>query len=202
MGMSVGEGRFTFDDLVDVTDSSFQIVTEAATQGRTWSVFADVTYLETSDTSRREFTQIDIESKQWLADAGISYWPGGEDAGFSVFFGGRYTDLDDRFDVKLIEDPQSLVALENDRDFIDVLVGLRQKITLSGNWSLVARGDYSQGDSNGIFQLQTTFRYALGRDQQYGLVFGYRYKEARFKYKGLEERNKYYGPLLGFNLRF
>jgi len=202
MGTPVGEGRVTFDDLVDVTDSSFQIVTEAATQSGKWSFFADVTHIDMSDTSEREFTRIDTTSEQWLADAAFSYWPRGEVAGFSLFVGARYIDLNDRFDFKLSENKQALIALENQRDFLDALIGLRQRFTLSERWSLFTRGDYSRGDSDGIFQLQATFRYALGHDQQYGLVFGYRYKEARFKYNALEERNKYYGPLLGFNLRF
>jgi hypothetical protein len=82
------------------------------------------------------------------------------------------------------------------------LIGLRQRFTLSERWSLLTRGDYSRGDSDGIFQLQAILRYALGSNQQYGVMFGYRYKEARFKYNGLDERNKYYGPLPGFNFRF
>lgn len=66
-----------------------------------------------------------------------------------------------------------------------------------GTWS--ARADYSDGDSKGIYQLQAIVRYGLGRERQYGLMFGYRYKQAKFEHDGLEEKYKYHGPLIGFN---
>jgi len=200
-GTPIGEGKVTFDDLVDTSDASFQIVTEAGIKGGKWSAFVDVTYLETSDTYNGSILRVDSESENWLADAAVAWWPGGEDAGFSLFAGGRYTDLDDRFHFQTQENKQSLAVLENQRDFLDVLIGLRQRFTLGERWSLLTHGDYSWGDSDGIYQLQAIFRYGMGSNQQYGLMFGYRYKEARFKHGNLDEKNEYYGPLLGFNFR-
>ena len=132
----------------------------------------------------------------------IAWWPGGEEQGLSLFAGGRYTEVDDRFDFKTVEDKQKLGVLRNDRDFLDVLVGVRQRFTLGERWALFTRADYSDGDSDGIWQVQAVVRYAMGSKKQYGLMFGYRYKEAEFKHGKLEESNKYYGPLLGFNFRF
>ena len=90
----------------------------------------------------------------------------------------------------------------NDRDFLDAMLGLRYRAPLSERWTLLTRADYSAGESEGIWQVQAVCRYGMGKNDQYGLMLGYRYKEAQFKYKNLEEDNEYYGPLVGFNFRF
>ena len=201
-GTPIGEGKITFDDLVDTSDASFQFVAEAGLSGSHWSAFADVTYLDASDTFKGDILRVDSESESWVVDAAIAWWPGGEEQGFSLFAGGRYTELDDRFHFKTAQDKQKLGTLRNDRDFLDVLIGVRQRFDLGERWALLTRADYSDGDSDGIWQVQAVFRYAMGSKQQYGLMFGYRYKEAEFEHGKLEEKNEYYGPLLGFNFRF
>ncbi len=201
-GTPVGDGKITFDDLVDTTDASFQFVAEAGIDGSKWSAFTDITYLDASDSYKGDILRVDSESESWVVDAAIAWWPGGEEQGFSLFAGGRYTELDDRFEFKTAQDKQKLGVLRNDRDFLDVLVGVRQRFTLGERWALFTRADYSDGDSDGIWQVQAVVRYAMGSKQQHGLMFGYRYKEAEFKHGKLEEENEYYGPLLGFNFRF
>jgi len=186
---------------MDTTDSSFQIVTEAGRDGGNWSAFIDLTYLDTSDDYDGTYFRVDTDSEQWLVDAAIAWWPDGESGGLSLFAGGRYTALDDRFDFRIAENMQALGTLENDRDFVDALLGVRKRFTLASRWSLLAHADYSFGDSEGIYQLQAIFRYGMGKRQQYGLMFGYRYKEAEFKHDGLEEKFEYQGPLVGFNFR-
>jgi hypothetical protein len=42
----------------------------------------------------------------------------------------------------------------------------------------------------------------LGKHGQYGLLLGYRYKEAEFEHDDIEEKFEYKGPLIGFNFRF
>jgi hypothetical protein len=70
------------------------------------------------------------------------------------------------------------------------------------HWSLATRGDVSFGDSEGTFQLEGIFRYAVGKRRANGILFGYRYKEAEFEEGGLEEDYDYKGPLAAFNFRF
>ena len=195
-------GEVKFDDLLDTTDSSFQIVSEVGFAEGHWSAFVDLTYLETSDNYKGQFLRVDSDSEQWFADAAIAWWPKGEEGGFSIYGGGRYTDLDERFDFSLAENKQPLRALRNKRDFLDALIGVRQLFTLGERWSLLAQADYSDGDSDGIYLLQAVVRYGMGKHKQYGLMFGYRYKEAEFEHDGLEKKFKYKGPLVGFNFRF
>lgn len=195
-------GEVTFDDLLDTTDASFQLVSEAGIADGNWSAFVDLTYLETSDTYKGRFLKVDSESEQWFVDAAIGWWPQGEQHGFNLYGGVRYTDLDDSFHFSLIETNRPLRRLDSDRDFLDGLIGLRQLFQVAERWLLLARADYSTGDSDGIYQLQAVVRYGMGKRRQYGLMAGYRYKEAKFKHDGLKEEFEYKGPLIGFNFRF
>ena len=200
-GTPVDDGKVTFDDLLDTTDTSFQIVTEAGLGGGKWSAFVDLTYLETSDSYTVPLFRVDSDSEQWFADAAIAWWPQGESGGLSVFAGCRYTDLDDSLDFILEETSQPVGRIENDRDFLDALLGVRKRFRLTDSWSLLTHADFSFGQSEGTYQLQALFRYAMGKKQQYGLIFGYRYKETKFEHDDIEEEYKYQGPLLGFNFR-
>ena len=195
-------GEVTFDDLLDTTDTSFQVVTEVGRDGGNWSAFIDLTYLETSDNYKGQLLFADSESEQWFMDAAISWWPQGEEQGFNIYGGARYTDLDDRTKFFLTEDKLPLTTLRNDRDFLDALIGVRQFFTLAERWSLLAQADYSSGDSDGIYQVQALVRYGMGKQKQYGLMLGYRYKEAEFEHDDLKEKFEYKGPLVGFNFRF
>ena len=200
-GTPVDTGKITFDDLLDTTDSSFQIVTEAGIEGGKWSAFVDLTYLDTSDDYTGRFFKVDSDSEQWFLDAAVAWWPKGESGGLSLFAGGRYTDLDDQLDFWLAANGQQVWLLDNDRDFLDVLVGVRQQFSLSDSWKLHTHADYSFGDSEGTYLLQATIRYGMGAKKQYGLMLGYRYKEAEFKHGDIEEDYTYKGPLLAFNFR-
>jgi hypothetical protein len=92
--------------------------------------------------------------------------------------------------------------LRNDRSFTDLLLGGRYRFDLNERWSLLTRADYAFGDSDGIFQLEALFRYAVGRDRQNGILIGYRYKEAELEDGGIKEEYEYKGPAVAFNFRF
>ena len=86
-GSPVDTGKVTFDDLVDTADASFQVVVEAGRDASPFSAFADVTYLDTSDTYRGPLIRVDSDSEQWLVDAAVAWWPRGKASGFNVFAG-------------------------------------------------------------------------------------------------------------------
>ena len=155
-GTPVDTGKITFDDLLDTTDSSFQIVTEAGIEGGKWSAFVDLTYLDTSDDYTGSLFKVDSDSEQWFLDAAVAWWPKGESGGLSLFAGGRYTDLEDQLDFRLTANGQQLWLLDNDRDFLDALVGVRQQFSLSDSWKLHAHADYSFGDSEGTYPVSYT----------------------------------------------
>ncbi len=201
-GTPLGGDRVSFSDLTDMTDTSFQIVVEGGRNKSNWSAFIDLTFLDTSDSSAVPAARIETDSEQWFIDAAIAYWPQGEAGGVNLFGGIRYTSLDDEFE---FIDPGTgvpLGTLENDRSFTDLLLGGRYRFVLNERWSLLTRADYAFGDSDGIFQLQALFRYAIGRDKQNGILIGYKYKEAELEDGGIVEDYEYKGPLAAFNFRF
>lgn len=197
-GTPLGGARVTFSDLLDVIDESFQIHVETG-RGR-FSGFADLTYLTTSDDIGIGSLLIETDSEQWNVDLAVAFWPGGEEKGLSFFGGLRYTSLDDTYEFKLMGTP--IGSLRADRDFTDLLLGVRYSYAFSKHWTLASRGDISFGDSEGTFQIETLFRYAVGKKRNHGIMFGYRYKEAEFDEDGLNEDYQYKGLLAGFNFRF
>ena len=68
-GAPIGSGKVTFDDLMDATDASFQIASEAAFGDGTWSALVDVTYIETSDRANGRIFRLKTQSEQWFVDA-------------------------------------------------------------------------------------------------------------------------------------
>jgi hypothetical protein len=197
-GTPIGGGSISFSDLADVTDAGFQGVFEGR-RGR-WSAFVDLTYLETSEREARQFLNIKSESETVVVDAAVAFWPAGEDGGLSLFAGLRYTDLENTY--RFLQDGQQLAVIRNDRDYADVLLGLRYMTPLANRWSLLTRGDYSFGDSEDTFQLQALVRWGFGERRQHGVLFGYRYKEADFKSGQVEEEYQYKGPVVGLNFTF
>ncbi len=201
-GTPIGGGKVSFSDLQDTTDASFQIFAEGGRSEGKWSAFIDLTYLDTSDSFADPALRIEIDSEQWYIDAAIAYWPQGQAGGLNLFGGIRYTSLDDEFE---FIDPGTGVpfgTLKNDRSYTDLLLGGRYRFDLNERWSILTRADYAFGDSDGILQLQALFRYAVGKNKQNGILFGYKYKEAELEDSGITEDYKYKGPLAGFNFRF
>ncbi len=201
-GTPIGGATVSFSDLLDITDTSFQIVVEGGRSDGNWSAFVDLTYLETSDKESVGPVLIKTDSEQWFIDAAVSYWPYGEAGGLSLFGGVRYTSLDDRYKFSLPAIGAPLGSLKNDRSFTDLLLGTRYRFDFNESWALITRGGYAFGDSEGILQLQAFVRYAVGKDRQHGVLIGYRYKDAEFEAGSLEEDFEFKGPVAGFNFRF
>ncbi len=201
-GTPIGGAAVSFSDLLDITDASFQIVVEGGRSDGNWSAFVDLTYLETSDKESAGPLLIKTESEQWFIDAAVSYWPHGEADGLSLFGGVRYTSLDDRYKFSLPAIGAPLGSLKNDRSFTDLLLGTRYRVDFNESWALTTRADYAFGDSEGIFQVQALARYAVGRNRQNGILFGYRYKDAEYEAGIITEDYQFSGPIVGFNFRF
>lgn len=193
-----GGVEIPFSDLLDVLDTAFQIHVEGG-KGKL-SVFADLTFLETSDTIERPVLEIATNSKQTFIDAALAYWPGGVGSQLNIYGGVRYTAFDDRYDITLGFDP--LVTRRSSKDYFDALLGVRYRFDLSERWGLLTRGDLSFGDSEGTWLVQGLAAYTVGKRQQNRILFGYQYKVAEFKDGGLESDYTFSGPMAGFNFRF
>jgi hypothetical protein len=196
----IGAGEISFKDLFDMLDTAFMIQVEG---GRgNWSTFGDLTYLKTSDAIERNLLTINTKSKQTFVDAAVAYWPGGFGSQLSVFGGVRYSGLDNRYTFTTTATGTPVGEQHSKNDYYDALLGLRYRFDFSDRWALLTHGDYSFGDSEGVFILRGNFAYTVGKKQQNRILFGYQYKESEFKDGDLTTSFKYNGPMAGFDFRF
>ena len=194
----LGGGRISVDDLLDVLDAAFMVHVEG---GRgNWSAFGDLTYLETSDKEKRPLLTIDIEGEQTFLDAAVAYWPDGVGSSLNVFGGVRYSSLEDQYRFNLGD--SQLARRKSSEDYYDALLGLRYRFDLAERWSVLTRGDFSFGDSEGTFLVQTSVAYRVGARRQNRIIFGYQYKEAEYESGDLTTEYTYHGLVAGFNFRF
>jgi lipoate-protein ligase B len=87
-------------------------------------------------------------------------------------------------------------------NYYDALLGLRYRFDFAERWSLLTRGDFSFGDSEGIWLLQANLAYTVGKRRQKRIMVGYQYKQADYKDGDLKTDYTYHGPMAGFNFRF
>jgi hypothetical protein len=193
-------GEIDFKDILDTIDMAFMVHAEGG-RGQ-WSVFADLTYVDASETSERALLSIDVRSKQLMFDTAVAWWPGGIDAPLNVFGGLRYTGFDDRYQFRSVGDGALLASRSSEKDYYDALLGLRYAHDFSDRWSLLGYGDVSFGDSDGTFLLRALLAYSVGKQQQNRFVFGYQYKDMDFKDGELKTELGLSGPVAGFEFRF
>jgi hypothetical protein len=196
----IGSGEISFKDLFDTLETAFMIQVEGG-KGN-WSGFVDLTYLETAATISRTLFTIDSNSKQTFFDAAVVYWPSGFGSQLSLFGGVRYSGLDDRYTFFGTANGTFVGERHSKNDYYDGLLGLRYRFDFSDRWALLTHGDYSFGDSEGIFILRANFAYTVGKKRQNRILFGYQYKESEFKDGDLTTSFKYNGPMAGFDFRF
>jgi hypothetical protein len=196
----IGSGEISFRDLLDTLDAAFMVQIEGGKGS--WSAFGDLNYLKTSDATERNVLTLDINSKQTFLDAAVAYWPAGFGSQFNIFGGVRYSSLDDRYVISTTADGTFVGEQGSKKDYYDALLGLRYRFDFTDRWQLLTHGDYSFGDSEGVFILRANFAYSVGKRQQNRILFGYQYKESEFKNGDLTTSFTYYGPMAGFDFRF
>jgi len=195
---ALGGDTITFKDALDQLDSSFMLNVEGG-KGN-WSAFADLTWLETSDTEQRPVFFLDTDTETTVLDAGVAYWPAGVGSSLSMLAGVRYTSFDNRYRFSLDGNPVTEVR-DND-DYTDALLGLRLIWPVGERWNLVTHADVSFGDSEGTWLARVMLSRAVGKREMNRFLIGYQYKEADFKSGDLRTDFTYHGPVAGFSFRF
>lgn len=196
-GLSGGD-TISFDDLLDTLDTAIMVHFESG-RGH-WSGFADLTYLETSDTQQRTLFTVDTDSEQTVLDAAAAWWPAGVGSAFNLYGGVRYSSFDSRYRFRI--DDRPAFDRRSSSDYYDALFGLRYRFELSQRWALLTRADFSFGDSEGTYLVQANLAWTVGKRGMNRLLLGYQYKKADFRDGDLRTNYRNYGPLAGFNFRF
>jgi hypothetical protein len=193
-------GEVSFSDILDTIDAGFMGHLEGG-KGN-WSAFADLTYVDASDTTERTLIRITSQNTQTFLDVALAWHPGGIGESFSVFGGLRYTGAETRFDFVSVPNDTPLGSQRSDADFYDALLGLRYRFDLSERWSLQTRGDVSFGDTEGTLLARASFAYTVGERRENRILFGYQYKQLEFKDSGVTTKIRLAGPTAGFSFRF
>ena len=194
-GQVVGGDDTEFDDLVDKIEASLQLHFEG-TRDR-WGMFADLNYIEVSDSQTGEFgiARIDADIEETLAEAGAIYRPGGRTGKFDLLFGVRYLKFDEDYRLQLGEiEPFDRSIGES---YLDGLVAIRYLVPLGERWVISLRGDVSLGDTDIIWTAQGLIGWRFGSRRGSALFLGYRYRVLEYSKTDVFDIEK---TLSGFGL--
>jgi hypothetical protein len=200
LGNNTIGGEVSFSDILDTIDAGFMGHLEGG-KGN-WSTFADLTYVDASDTTERTLIRIASKNTQTFLDLALAWHPGGINEPLSIFGGLRYTGAETRFDFVSVPNDTLLGSQRSDSDFYDALFGLRYRFDLSERWSLQTRGDVSFGDTEGSLLARASFVYTVGKQRQNRILIGYQYKQLEFKDSDVTTEIRLQGPTAGFSFRF
>jgi hypothetical protein len=203
---SGGSGGISASELLDKTDSVGMIRAEVAR--KRWGLTVDYLWLGLSDSATiplpppggtNLIAAVDIS----LVELGGFFRPSGQDSGVDYLFGLRNINVDKT----LLATPGGggpTQRFDSDSDFTDVYAGARYLHRFNNNWDLNLRGDYSFGDSEGMWNLLASVGYRF--NQTFALNLGYRHLTVEFEDNvsgGVETTDiELSGPLLGFLFRF
>jgi hypothetical protein len=193
-------GEISFSDILDTIDAGFMGHVEGG-KGN-WSMFADLTYVDASDTTERTLIRIASLNTQTFLDLALAWHPGGIHEPLSVFGGLRYTGAETRFDFVSVPNDTPLGSQRSDSDFYDALLGLRYRFDLSERWSLQTRGDVSFGDTDGTLLARASLAYTVGERRENRILIGYQYKQLEFEESDVTTKIRLQGPTAGFSFRF
>lgn len=184
------------DDIFSNLNFGFQGFLEARTDS--WGVALDVIYMDLDATDDDRVLDIDVNQSALTAMAFVRATPA-----VDVYAGVRYNDLGGDID---FQGPLNLPSAEQDRNWIDPLVGLRFATPIGERWNFEISGDiggFGIGSDLAI-NVWPMVGYELSSSAQ--LAFGYRvlymdYDSGsganRFEYDVLTQ-----GPVIGVALDF
>ena len=168
----------------------------------TWSLFADVIYMDIGDGKNHDFPNIDetayvsLDMKALLLHAGAGYNLINTGDGILDLVGGiRYLDLE----VDLTSNLPSHPGGSASKDFTDFFVGVRGYKNINENWYIPYEADVGSGDTDLSWQLfaGVGYRYDWG-----DVKLGYRYLEFDMEDDAVVEDLSLSGAVLGVSIKF
>jgi len=187
-GAVVGGGDTEFNDLVDLVDTSLQLHFEGT--GDRWVLFADINYVELSDSKTGEagLGRFDVDIEEAVFEAGAVYRPGGRSGRLDLLFGARVLAIDEDYTLQIGDLPP--VGTSIDETYVDALVGARYHIPLSDRWIISLRGDVSAGGTDYMWTAQGMLGWRFGAKRNSGIFVGYRYRDMEYSKADVVEVKK------------
>lgn len=190
-------------DAEDILDN-LKMVFMGSYGGRndTWSAFADVIYMDVSDSKTHTFPNDDIayvslDMKALLINAGFGYSLVNTEEGILDLTAGiRYLDLKTSIRTDLLDDDRDI---SGSKDFTDFFIGVKGYKNINENWYIPYEADIGTGDTELSWQLYAGvgYRYDWG-----DIKLGYRYLELDMEDGSLVEDLTLSGALLGVSIKF
>ncbi len=185
----------SFDDILDNLEGGFMGNYRA--KGNKWAFGLDYIYLNISPSSDVPPATVDL--KQTIVELSVGYEVRPE---LEVLAGIRSVDIDMSATINVTPPPPPMTGAD---DWIDPIVGLDYRRTLSEKWQFYGRSDvggFGVG-SDLTWQLAAYFGYMPSKN--WNLFAGYRHLD--FDYKSDNDKKFYYdiaisGPLLGAGYNF
>ncbi|HSR74822.1 MAG TPA: hypothetical protein VLL31_08260 [Sulfurovum sp.] len=189
-------------DAEDIIDN-LKMVFMGGYSGRsdTWSVFADLIYMDVGDSRNHAFPNGDVayvgmDIKAMLVHGGVGYNLVDTGNGILAVVGGvRYVDLE----VDVNTDIFINRNLSASKDFTDFFIGLKGYRNLSENWYIPYEADIGTGDTKLSWQAFAGigYRYDWG-----DVKLGYRYLEFDMEDNAIVEDLTLSGAILGVSIKF
>lgn len=164
-----------------------------------WGFLTDVNYVNLEgqqDTPGPLPLTIDVELTQVMAElAGLYRFSFGKNA-LDLIGGARYYAMDTKIDI--VGAPPEV---DEEKDWVDVMLGARYIWNIADKWSFIARGDIAFGGSDFAWNFAGLFNFQPWKHVSF--LFGYRYMDIDYKDGSGADLFRYdvsmYGPLLALN---
>ncbi|WP_373033162.1 outer membrane protein [Sulfurovum sp.] len=192
-------------DAEDILDN-LKMVFMGGYSGRndTWSMFADVIYMDIGDSKNHTFTNgdnahVSVDMKALLMHAGVGYnLVDTGDSILDVVGGVRYVDLETGVSTAgRILEPDSDISAS--KDFTDFFVGVKGYKNINENWYIPYEADIGSGDTELSWQVFAGigYRYDWG-----DVKLGYRYLEFDMEDDAVVDDLTLSGAVLGVSIKF
>lgn len=183
----------SFSDLAENLDGAAMLHYESR-QGR-WLLLADLILVSVADERRAFEVGLDQSIAEVLAGYRVSEV-------FEVLFGARYVSLEPRI---AFSGPQSR-RVEQDKDWLDPVLGGRFRADLGERWQLIARGDLGGFGVGSELTWNVAVNALYRASRHTSLVMGYRRLDIDYEQGSAGERFVYdvatSGPQLGIAFHF
>jgi hypothetical protein len=208
-GVQGAEKPFTLDpgDILGALNMTAQVGFEAQRSG--WSVIVDIIYMDMGDGKSATATlpdgspltaKLNVDLNAWIMDFNGAYTVARTDrANLQGLFGVRYLSMDSDLKLDLSAPILPTDSFKAGSDVLDIVVGARGNVFLSGPWTIPYRADVGAGGSDLTWQLMGGIDYAWSWG---GAMLAWRYMGYEEGKTKLLHDLSINGPALGIRFHF
>ncbi|MCP4332247.1 MAG: hypothetical protein GY785_06300 [Gammaproteobacteria bacterium] len=199
-GMGSVDTDLDFSDIFDKLEGTYMHYLEFR-KGR-WGVANEIIYLNIADSQKgpiAEIAEADADLKQSVVDLVATYHTG-KDQSTMLYGGLRYINMEVGVVTKSTV-PDLNLELNADKNWTNLLVGVRQAFPISDKWSLTVKSDIATD-----FDDEQSYVITLGANyymtELLDLKFGYRYMEVAYEDSDIKIEETIDGAFVGLTFKW